>query len=203
MSLDKNHQHFFNHHANSWNSTDTRQKMESLEKIFQQIDPGVQEVVLDLGCGTGILVPILLNHTSESGKVIEFDFSLEMLKQNKYQCHLEDQRLVRLNGDAHYLPFVSERFTFLACFAVLPHLYRPVEVYRELFRVLRREGKLLILHLMGSEQLNHFHSQAGEEIKHDYLPPAKIVAGQIEAEGFDILQVQEREDLYLILARKQ
>ena len=203
MQTDKAHQHFFNHQARSWNSSESRQKIESLEKIFQQIDLEKQDMVLDLGCGTGILVPILLKHLREGGKLIEFDFSLEMLRQNKLQSQAADGLLLRLNGDAHQLPFITGRFTFLVCFAVVPHLSRPLVVYRELSRVLRSGGKLLILHLMGSARLNQFHSQAGKEIRHDHLPPAEKVAGQIAENGFHILQVEEREDLYLILARKQ
>ena len=203
MLTDKTHQQFFNHHAPSWNSADTRQKVESLQKIFRQINLEMQEMVLDLGCGTGILVPILLELLQRQGKIIEFDFSLEMLKQNKLLCQPNKQHLLRLNGDAHHLPFASQRFTFLACFAVLPHLSRPGQAYQEWFRVLRSGGKLLILHLMSSQLLNQFHSQAGEEIQCDYLSPAEKVAEQIKTEGFQVLQVQEREDLYLILARKQ
>jgi len=202
MQTDKTHQHFFNYQAKTWNSNDDQKKIESLEKIFQQLNAGVQELVLDLGCGTGILATVLIEYLSEKGRIIEFDFSLEMLRQNKQRHHPDDQRLLWLSGDAHHLPFTSEQFTFLACFAVLPHLSRPVEVYRELFRVLRSGGNLLVLHLMGSKQLNQFHSQAGKEVRHDHLPPAEKVAGQISEKGFHLLQVEEREDLYLILARK-
>ena len=130
MQTDKTHQHFFNHQAETWNSNDDRKKIESLEKIFQQLNAGVQELVLDLGCGTGILATVLIEYLSEKGRIIEFDFSLEMLRQNKQRHHPDDQRLLWLSGDAHHLPFTSEQFTFLACFAVLPHLSHGTRLWR-------------------------------------------------------------------------
>jgi ubiquinone/menaquinone biosynthesis C-methylase UbiE len=203
MHINKEHQRFFNKQAELWDSDDLGQKVESIKKIFREINCKIEGTTLDIGCGTGILVPILLKNLGMKGKIIEFDFSLEMLKQNRSKCKSFKKQVIHLNGDAHHLPFTSRQFIFLACFAILPHLSEPSRAFKEWFRVLRRGGNLLILHLMSSQLLNRFHAQAGQEIQHDYLLPTEEVAAQLQSEGFQILQTQERDDLYLILAQKQ
>lgn len=203
MNIDKKHQRYFNNQAKLWDADDTTQKAESIQRIFQEMNHRIEGIALDVGCGTGILVPVLLKHLGMMGKIIEYDFSLEMLKQNRSRNQSFKKQVIHLNGDAHHLPFASQQFIFLACFAILPHLSEPSRAFKEWFRVLRCGGNLLILHLMSSQLLNQFHAQAGQEIQHDYLLPAKEVARQLKSEGFQLLQTQECDDLYLILAQKQ
>ncbi len=195
-------QKFFNQHAATWDAESTEENTQALQKIFRQLHLHLKGWVLDVGCGTGILAPILLNFLDAQGKIVEFDFSLEMLKQNRNNFSSQKAQILQLNGDAHFLPFTSQKFNFLACFAVLPHLSWPHLAYREWHRVLQPDGKLLILHLMSSERLNQFHSQAGQAIQSDHLPPVEVVSSQLQSEGFQINKALEKENLYLILARK-
>jgi ubiquinone/menaquinone biosynthesis C-methylase UbiE len=203
MHINREHQRFFDKQAELWDSEDQDQEVESIQKIFREINCKIEGTTLDIGCGTGILVPILLKHLGLNDKVIEFDFSLEMLKQNRSKSQLFNRQVIYLNGDAHQLPFTSQRLNFLICFAILPHLSAPTRAFREWLRVLRQGGNLLILHLMSSQLLNQFHARAGQEIQHDHLRPAEEVADQLRFEGFQILHTEERDDLYLILAQKQ
>lgn len=202
MNRYRERQKFFNQQAANWDAESNEEKTQALQKIFKQLHLHLKGWVLDVGCGTGILAPILSKFLEGRGKVVEFDFSLEMLRQNRNNFSSQGMQLLQLNGDAHFLPFASQKFNFLACLAVLPHLSWPHLAYREWHRVLQPDGNLLILHLMSSERLNQFHSQAGQAIQSDHLPPVEVVSSHLQSEGFQINKSLEKENLYLILARK-
>lgn len=203
MNQYKERQNFFNQQAANWDAENIEEKAQTLQKIFRPLHLQLKGWVLDVGCGTGILAPILLKYLNHSGKIIEFDFSLEMLKQNRNNFHTHKTQIIQLNGDTHFLPFSSQKFNFLACFAVLPHLSWPHLAYKEWHRVLQPKGNLLILHLMSSERLNQFHSQVSHAIHSDHLPPVDVVSSHLQSEGFQIIKSLEKENLYFILARKQ
>lgn len=203
MNHYKERQKFFNQHAANWDTESNEEKTQALQKIFRKLHLHLKGWVLDVGCGTGILVPVLLKFLDSQGKIVEFDLSLEMLKQNRNNFSSHRLKILQLNGDAHFLPFASQKFNFLACFAVLPHLSWPHLAYREWYRVLQPAGTLLILHLMSSERLNQFHSQAGQAIQTDHLPPVEVVSSHLQSKGFQIDRSLEKENLYLILARKR
>lgn len=74
--------------------------------------------VLDLGCGTGILVEPLLASAAES--IIECDFAERMLQENR--AKRADARVRYLCCDASHPPLAESTLDAVLCFNVLPHL---------------------------------------------------------------------------------
>jgi demethylmenaquinone methyltransferase/2-methoxy-6-polyprenyl-1,4-benzoquinol methylase len=136
-------------------------------------------------------------------KLIELDFSEIMLQHNKdkWDCYT-NMRLFHVQADALYLPFMVESLEWIICFAVLPHLSDQRKGLREWSQVLKPGGNLLILHLMGSQKLNCFHSGEGDTITQDLLQPVADLAAVVRQCGFDVIRAIDQDDLYLIHAIK-
>ena len=76
----------------------------------------------------------------------------------------------------------------------------PSAALRQIVRHLKPRGQLLILHLVGSAQLNTFHHQVGGAVGHDHLPPASHWPELLRPVGLQVTEAVDREDLFLVKA---
>ena len=116
--------------------------------------------VLDLGCGTGYGSAELAGHQA---RVIGMDRVAPSVSARRSAA-----RFVR--GELRGLPFASTRFDLVVSFQVIEHLLDPTNYLREIARVLRPSGALLLTtpNLLQSERENPYHV-------HEYT------AGELEA----------------------
>ncbi|MCX8153593.1 MAG: methyltransferase domain-containing protein [Candidatus Bathyarchaeota archaeon] len=86
--------------------------------------------VLDVGCGTGLL----LSHIAEAELVVGVDVSGKLLLQAKERAKsFRNVHVVR--ADADHLPFKSTYFTVVFAFTVLQNMPAPLETLKEIKRV--------------------------------------------------------------------
>lgn len=196
------HRRFFDEHAENWDEDETPEKIVRLTNIFTELNLKFEGRVLDIGSGTGILVPIIKSIPQVENILVELDLSLEMLRKNNKRWEIYRSEINQLNADAQLLPFKDASFDHIICFAALPHVPDRKQVMKDCFRSLRKSGKFFILHLMGSQQLNRFHHEVGGAVKNDSLETVQELAHHLKKIGFNILKKDEKEDLYLILAQK-
>ncbi|MBI4393935.1 MAG: methyltransferase domain-containing protein [Euryarchaeota archaeon] len=104
---------------------------------FLSLSPG--EKVLDVGCGLGTLARDVATKLAP-GSVTGVEFSLDQLRARP--ALPGNVRLVR--GDAHALPFGDDGFDVAYCRYLLEHVPGPVEVLREMRRVLKVGGRAMV-----------------------------------------------------------
>jgi ubiquinone/menaquinone biosynthesis C-methylase UbiE len=194
------HQQYFDLQSETWDNNKILENVERLENIFMKLPFDLGTHILDLGCGTGILVPIL--HKDRLRFLIECDISKNMLLKNRLNWKIYSSNTRYLNGNAEQLPVISAFFNTIISFAVLPHIPDKHAAYSEFYRTLAPGGHLVILHLMGSQVLNEFHKEQGAIVSHDRLRPASSVADKLCEFGFTKKVVMERDDIFLIIAQK-
>lgn len=100
------------------------------------------DVIVDLGCGTGELMESL---KKVSNRVIGVDSSSKMLDQAKIRFKAHDEEFDLRLGELEHLPLVNEETDCAVLSMVLHHLSRPEIVIREICRVLRKNGTLIIV----------------------------------------------------------
>ncbi len=203
MHPDHSHRKFFNEQSHLWDRDENEEKMVSIAQIFQEYIPVIGEKTLDVGCGTGVLVPLLMQASPPGRVILELDFSIMMLKKNLLRWYDAKDQVKQVNGDALQLPFPDQLFHFVVCFAIIPHLSNKKRALEEIFRVMADSGKIMILHLMSSYQLNRFHSEAGDAVSEDHLPPVSEMSDLMHRLGYCIDTAIERDGLYLILGEKK
>jgi ubiquinone/menaquinone biosynthesis C-methylase UbiE len=193
---------FFNQMAHSWDDMQVAPEIAApgIRNFIQCAYLAGARSILDVGCGTGILVPFLLYAYPRTKLMIELDFAEEMLKRNRAKFH--NHRLVRLAGDAMNLPLPDESIDVILCFNIAPHLGTGEEAFRDLFRVLAPGGIIAAGHLMSSKELNHFHANLHGPIAQDHLPPAKQLGTVFSNLGGQDVAAQEQPGWYFVRAKK-
>jgi SAM-dependent methyltransferase len=114
------------------NSRSFRRHRDLLATAFAD---GAQVPLLDAGCGVGAMTESL----AEAGvRVIGIDYSIGSI------AAAGDRRLRPVAGDLTSLPFCDESFARIASVGVIQHFTDPARMLRELLRVTRRGGDLVI-----------------------------------------------------------
>ena len=156
--------------------------------------------ILDVGCGTGILLPSLLEFHSDATCIVELDLAEHMLRINaaKYPA----SGIGRLCADAENLPFPNACFDLILCFGVFPHFDGKAAAMDQMFGSLRSGGIWCLGHLMGSRELNEFHSRLSGPVAGDSLPSVEELACLLTKMGMRDVTTEENPNWYFIRAVK-
>ena len=152
------------------------------------------DLILDVGCGTGILFPFL-----QQRKFIGLDFSLCMLEQSRNHSTADLVGLVA--ADAHEFPFRNSSFGHIVFLSVIPHFDDKAQVFRESHRILKDKGSLSVVHFLSAACINEIHSKVGGPIAHDHLPDIQELGDTLSENGFRVEEISA-DDCYLLFARK-
>ncbi len=112
------------------------------------IRPGAFDIkgckrILDAACGNGRYSKFLLRHADPDAAITAFDLSPRMLERARNR--LGSPRVSHAVADLTRLPYADGSFDAVVCGWVLEHLPDPTPGLKELARVLRPGGKLLLL----------------------------------------------------------
>jgi len=104
------------------------------------LGPGAR--VLDIGCGTGELARRLARRGCS---VVGFDLCEPMLHQIRPKLYGESARVRLAVGVSEHLPFAARTFDAVTCANSFHHYPDQRAVVREMFRVIRPGGRLLVV----------------------------------------------------------
>lgn len=116
----------------------------NFEVILQELSPGPEDYLLEVGCGGGALLKRALRSGCRAAAV---DHSPDMVRLTRdvNREALEEGRLEVRHATAERLPFDDDTFTCAAMTGVLGFLPDPVAALGEIRRVLARGGRLVVL----------------------------------------------------------
>ena len=192
---------YFNELAARWDSFPTIP--EASAKICAYLERSIHprpERILDIGCGTGILLPSMMKMYPNAKVIVEFDFAEQMLMENAKK--FSDSRIIHVHGDANRLPFVVPTFDLILCFSTFPHLRDQRVILEQLLRSLRPGGVLTIGHMSASQELNDFHRSLDAPVNHDHLMPAVDLAKILKELEYCQIIAEEEKDWYFVRAEK-
>lgn len=135
--------------------------------------------ILDLGCGTGMLLASL-------EKRAEFTVGVDMSAQMLGAARKRAAKAALVLADADHLPFADESFDAVVSVTLLQNMPDPERTVRELARVLRPNGKAIITSLKRKHSLEQLTAWAIAA----NLKPLEI--GEI-SKGEDIICVAKRD----------
>ena len=111
-----------------------------LKKVFDNWGFKASDRVLDVGCGQGIYLARLAR--SYGFKGVGIDISRKSIEYA--QKHLADKRLRFEAGEAIKLPFTEASFDKVVSFDALEHIEAQEKAVKEMVRVLKPGGRLLV-----------------------------------------------------------
>ncbi len=121
--------------VNVINAKTHRQLCEEITRLIQPTD-----IVLECACGTGMLTKVIAPHCT---KLIATDFSTKMLKRTEKKCKNFTNTDFR-TADITSLDFETDSFDKVVAGNVIHLLQYPRKALREMERVCRPGGKLIV-----------------------------------------------------------
>jgi SAM-dependent methyltransferase len=112
------------------------------QRVAEFVEPAGDEIVLDVGTGTGPLAFALAPHVRD---VVGVDLVPELLELGRRYASGRYENVQLVEGDVTHLGFATESFDLVCERAVLHHVARPELVLAEMARVTRHGGRLLVI----------------------------------------------------------
>jgi ubiquinone/menaquinone biosynthesis C-methylase UbiE len=131
------------------------------DRLRQVLSPQPGERVLEIGPGTGYYTLDMAEWVGGDGRVEIFDLQQEFLDHVTARAAERGlDNIVPTQGDATALPYEDASVDAVALTAVLGEIPDPIAALREIRRVLKPDGRLIVGELFGDP---HFTTQASLE----------------------------------------
>ncbi|MGB9599914.1 MAG: class I SAM-dependent methyltransferase [Myxococcota bacterium] len=194
---------YFNSIAHNWDEF-----VDDREMLFNTLRRGIcsfnipeNSIVVDVGCGTGNLTLILLQHLSNDGKILAVDISEKMIDLAKNKIY--DKRVNWFVSPIEKVDIEENSCDYVICYSVWPHIDDTERAILNIKRILKRGGRFIIWHTHGRERINEIHRNIDSVVNKDILLPAKEISHQIKRYGFEIISLEDDNEHFLIIAEKR
>ena len=191
---------FFNTCADNWDKI-RNTNPQVLEKLMDLAQLPAGANVLDVGSGTGVLLPYLHAAVGAQGKITAVDFSEKMLAkaQEKFAALGNIEFCV---GDVLELKFPPSTYDAVICLNFFPHLHtRKEEFIGKMQGVLKTGGCLIIMHDISRAKVNSIHRDS-EVVTEHRLPEAKLVGEMLSSCGYQNIHAYEDDVMYFVKGYK-
>ena len=143
---------FFAGLASKWDTEYTAKNEDVINTILDNAEVGAGMDVLDVACGTGIMIPYYLERNAAT--VIAIDITPEMVEIAKEKFPQKQVRIIC--GDAADTNY-GQMFDRIVVYNAFPHFAEPEKLISRLSFLLRKGGVLTVAHGMSREKINAVH----------------------------------------------
>ncbi|MGH4117348.1 class I SAM-dependent methyltransferase [Clostridium sp.] len=195
----KSQKEYFNDAANSWDETCIHD-MKKVEYILDLVEIQAGSHILDVGTGTGILIPFLSQIVTQSGHIKAIDVSEKMLeiaqqKNNYNNVVFVCSDVLENKGD-------EVCYDHIICYSMFPHFQHKKEAVEKLSEKLKIGGKLTICHSQSRDSINNLHKSSDDAVKEDNLPTIKIIKQYFLEAGLKVVKEIDNEEMFIIAGVK-
>lgn len=191
---------FFNKLAPTWDENEVRSTSSRVNHILEQLDIKDGQSVLDLGTGTGVLLPYIAQRIGANGKITAIDYSEGMLDLARRKFEDLIPQPVFLNLDFENENIEGE-YDLIMLYCVYPHLHNPVETVKWLMNVnLKPDGKIAIAFPSNEKFINNIHKEKHSES--GALPSAESLTDFFCSNNLNAKTVEATEDAYIITIKR-
>ncbi|MCK4427101.1 MAG: class I SAM-dependent methyltransferase [candidate division Zixibacteria bacterium] len=197
---------FFNKQAVGWGEQYNQDDASQLRELVDRFDLEEGKTVLDVGCGTGILLTYLSEKVKEKGSVFALDFSWNMIfeaKKNRIHPTEEEKPQIHfINASVEALPLKDQRMDYITCLDTFAHVTDQKKAVYEMGRALKTGGQLFIAHSLGKKELAERHRLVGGVVEHDTLPDDDKMWEMMKNVGLKDIEITDQPNLYFASAKK-
>lgn len=190
---------FFNKKAEIWDQI-VEHDDKKIKKVINNIKSVKNPEILDVGSGTGVLIPYLTKKFGELSKITAIDFAENMIAVSRKK-HKQYKNIKYIIADIYSIELNSS-YDLIFSYSVFPHFNDKKGILKKFKSNLNEEGKVIIFHSQSREKINNLHKKASSEVNSDYLPAAIDLANMAEMLGYKVLQIIDNNELYLVELQK-
>ncbi len=191
---------YFNGKASTWDEIAAEKDHSKLGQMVARLDIRPGSVVLDLGTGTGVFLPLLMQSTGSGGKILALDIAEEMLRRARAKGF--NGVVAYLNADAAHIPLPEASVDSVVCYSSFPHFQDKPKALMEIYRVVKNGGHLFICHTSNRKAINGLHNGI-PEVAHDVIPEDWEMCAMLSAAGFVNIEIEDNHENYFCRASKQ
>jgi ubiquinone/menaquinone biosynthesis C-methylase UbiE len=163
------HMHHYDQTAQVYDTRYTEEQNLKIKTILRSLRLKNQSTIIDLGCGTGLLLPKI---RKKARTIICLDISKGMLKKVKLGTKLPAD-VHPIQADADHTPFSNEHFDAAFAITLLQNMPNPRQTLQETKRITKPDAQIIITGLKKHFALRRFLQ---------LLRNAKLTAKQLEAD---------------------
>ena len=188
---------YFDGLAEGWDADPAKieRTIARLEELRPRLALGSGQDLLEVGCGTGQVTAWLCSAVWP-GRVVAIDFAPAMVARAQAKGIAAEFRV----GDICRQPPERGAFDVAFCFHSFPHFRDPPAALANLRVSLKPGGRLIVMHLAGSETINAVHSGLGGAVGGDLLPSAEAWTEMLNSAGLTLHERIDRDDLFFLRA---
>jgi ubiquinone/menaquinone biosynthesis C-methylase UbiE len=192
--------HFFNERAELWDEISVH-NLEKVQYISELLDIRGDDRILDVGTGTGIMIPFYEKHLVD-GSVVAIDHSEKMIEvaRSKYPEKMHPM-ISYMVSDVYELEYDAD-FDLVVCYSCFPHFADKPLALKILSRALKEGGRMAVAHSDSAKKINRVHMNGGVETGNDLLPRMKLLKQMIMDSGLAVTFERDDESYFICLARK-
>ena len=182
---------FFDSLADLWDA-DMVKIQWKIDKILDIAGVNENTSVLDVACGTGVLIPDYIS--KKVRRCVAVDISPKMIEiaKNKFSEHKNFEFIC---ADAEEYEF-KVKFDSIIIYNAFPHFANRELLFGNLSKHLNEDGRITVAHGMSREALIRHHSGKAEKIS-TILPPADELS-EIMKQFFDVDTIISDDEIYIV-----
>lgn len=185
--------------AATWDDNNDSSTPDKIEAVMALAGIAEGQKILDIGTGTGILLPYLAEHIGSGGSIMAVDMAEKMLKraEEKYSGLTPSPSFML--GDVEHDP-IPGRYDRIMLYCVFPHIHEPEKTLRRLADDnLLPGGEIIVAHPTSRHFINHVHGH--RPIHSEGLAGGYTVADRLEKVGLYTDVIADGDTLYLLSIR--
>ena len=142
-----------------------------IDKILDNARVSKGRTVLDVACGTGVMIPYYLKRGAASVTAIDISPGMAELACSKFP----QKNVQILCGDAESTDF-GRKFDCIVVYNAFPHFPDPDRLIRKLSEWLAPGGTLTVAHGMSREKIDAHHSGSAQHVSNGLMPAEDLAA---------------------------
>ena len=150
--------------------------------------------VLDVACGTGVLVPYYLDWNVSS--VLGVDISPKMIEIAKGKFLSDNVTFVCTDAETG---FFGSDFDCIVIYNAFPHFSDADKLICNLGRMLKKDGILTVAHGMSREKINSHHRNVGN-VSNGLMPASKLA--DLLNKHLDVTDVISDDRMYQVCGKR-
>lgn len=191
---------FFNERAVIWDKICIHDQ-KKVEYIVRKIGVIGDEKVLDVGTGTGVMIPHYVRHLV-GGRVVAVDYSEKMIEVARSKFPEKDFPMITYVVSDLYDLRYEEAFDLVVCYSCFPHFVDQPLAIEIMSRALKKGGRLVIAHSDSAKKINGVHMSGGVEISNDFLPSMGELKSMMVENRLAISFEQDDDDFFICIATR-
>ncbi len=197
--MEKKRRDFFNNLADNWDR-DEKVSPEKYRRVIKEARIQEEQQILDVGTGTGVMIPYLLEAAGPDTTIWAIDFAEEMvakLKRKNFPANVKPAVM-----DIQKTGFPDNFFDRIIVNSCYPHFEEKATALKEIHRILKETGILIISHPTGRKYVNNLHRENHHLIANDIIAGIPCLKKSITPCGFHFLRGLDEDDFFLLSFQK-